>query len=308
MSRDEEKLIRQLSLLSFLLSKPRPFTAREIQESVEGYWGMSDDTFTRRFNGDRHDLAKAGIEIRVLTGSDAADAGEAQLYLLREEDFRLPETGFTPEELTALSMALAALDGRFAYARPLRLALTAICHGRQDESSEQFGLLPIALAPDEDARKAGKQLARLEHAVARSRTVCFTYPGADPGDPPLERTVDPYSLFFMQGHWYVVGRDHLRDAVRTFRVTRIAGAVRLLTEKSRDFHVPEDYDPAAYGSPPPPPPGAGGGPRPPLTTPATASRCRTPTPGYFCPGSWGWEAAGSCCGPPSFAPGWWRDC
>jgi proteasome accessory factor C len=251
MSRDEEKLIRQLSLLSFLLSKPRPFTAREIQESVEGYWGMSDDTFTRRFNGDRHDLAKAGIEIRVLAGSDAADAGETQLYLLREEDFRLPEVDLTPEELTALSMALAALDGRFAYARPLRLALTAICHGRQDELAEQFGLLPVALAPDEDARKAGKQLARLEDAVARGRTVCFSYPGAEPASPPLDRTVDPYSLFFMTGHWYVVGRDHLRDAVRTFRVTRIIGQVRYLTEKARDFYVPADYDPAAYRARPP---------------------------------------------------------
>jgi proteasome accessory factor BC len=251
MGRDEEKLIRQLSLLSFLLSSPRPFTAREIQESVEGYWGMSAETFTRRFLGDRTDLEKAGIEIRVLTGSDAADAGEAQLFLLRQEDFRLPEADFTPEELTALSMALAALDGRFAYARPLRLALTAICHGRQDELVEQFGLLPVALAPDEDARKAGKQLARLEDAVARSRTVTFAYPAADPGVPTLERTVDPYSLFFIQGHWYVVGRDHLRDAIRTFRVTRIAGQVRFLTEKNRDFYVPSDYDPAAYRARPP---------------------------------------------------------
>ena len=250
MGRDEEKLIRQLSLLSFLLSSPRPFTAREIQEAVEGYWGMRDETFTRRFLGDRTDLEKAGIEIRVLTGSDAADAGEAQLFLLRQEDFRLPEADFSPEELTALSMALAALDGRFAYARPLRLALTAICHGRQDELVEQFGLLPVALAPDEDARKAGKQLARLEDAVARSRTVTFAYPAAD-GTPTLERTVDPYSLFFIQGHWYVVGRDHLRDAIRTFRVTRIAGQVRLLTEKNRDFYVPSDYDPAAYRARPP---------------------------------------------------------
>ena len=251
MGRDEEKLIRQLSVLSFLLSSPRPFTAREIQESVEGYWGMSDETFTRRFLGDRTDLEKAGIEIRVLTGSDAADAGEAQLFILRQEDFRLAEAGFTPEELTALSMALAALDGRFAYARPLRLALTAICHGRQDELMEQFGLLPVALAPDEDARKAGKQLARLEDAVARCRTVSFAYPAADPGAPTLERTVDPYSLFFIQGHWYVVGRDHLRDAIRTFRVTRIAGQVRFLTEKNRDFYVPSGYDPAAYRARPP---------------------------------------------------------
>lgn len=251
MSRDDNKLIRQLSLLSFLLSKKRPFTAREIQESVEGYADMSDDTFTRRFNGDRADLAKIGIEIRVLTGSDAAGAAEAQLYLLKEEDFRLPEVDLTPAELTALSMALAALDGRFAYARPLRLALTAICHGRQDELAGQFDLLPVALAPDEDARKAGKQLARLEDAVARGRSVRFFYPGVDPDSPLMERTVDPYSLFFIQGHWYVVGRDRLREAVRTFRVTRIAGTVSFVTEKNRDFYVPADYDPAAYRARPP---------------------------------------------------------
>ena len=91
----------------------------------------------------------------------------------------------------------------------MRLALTAICHGRHDGSEERFDLLPVALAPDEDARKAGKQLARLEDAVARGRTVCFSYPGSDPIGLPMERTVDPYSLFFIQGHWYVVGRDHL---------------------------------------------------------------------------------------------------
>ncbi len=251
MSRDKEKLIRQLSLLSFLLSKPRPFTAQEIQESVEGYWGMTDDTFTRRFNGDRHDLGKVGIEIRVLTGSDAADVGEQQLYLLRQDDFRLPEIDLTPEELTALSMALAALDGRFAYARPLRLALTAICHGRQDALEEQFGLLPVALAPDEDARRAGKQLARLEDAVARGRTVTFSYPVSEQDASLMDRTLDPYNLFFIDGHWYVVGRDHLRDAIRTFRVTRINGPVKFVTEKNRDFNRPADYDPAAYGARPP---------------------------------------------------------
>ncbi len=109
----------------------------------------------------------------------------------------------------------------------------------------------MALAPDEDARKAGKQLARLEDAVARGRTVCFSYPSSDPVGLPMERTVDPYSLFLIQGHWYVVGHDHDRDAVRTFRVTRIAGPVKFLTEKSRDFYVPTDYDRTAYRARPP---------------------------------------------------------
>lgn len=249
MSRDEDKLIRQLSLLSFLLSRPRPFTAREVQESVEGYADMTDDTFARRFHGDRADLAKIGIEVGVLGSADTTEGDAAQLYYLRPADFRLPAVEFTPAEQKALYLALAVLDGRFAYARPLRLALISILHGRQDLLREELDQLPVAFAPDEDARLAGRQLSRLEDAVSRGKTVCFAYPGAE--DPPQDRTVDPYSLFLIQGHWYLVGRDHLRDALRTFRVGRIAGSVRFPTEKPRDFVVPQDYDPEQYRARPP---------------------------------------------------------
>lgn len=251
MSRDEDKLVRQLSLLSFLLSRPRPFTAREVQESVEGYAGMGDETFTRRFYADRADLAKAGIEIRVTDGPESFGPAETQSFVLAEEDFRLPHVDFTPAELQALTLALAALDGRFAYARPLRLALTAISHGQKDRLHDELDQLPIALAPDEDARQAGRQLAHLEDAAVKGRTVRFLYPSAQGSAAHAERTVDPYGLFLIQGHWYVVGRDHTRDAIRTFRITRIKGQVRYLTEKSRDFSVPSDYDPALYRARPP---------------------------------------------------------
>jgi predicted DNA-binding transcriptional regulator YafY len=249
MSRDEDKLIRQLSLLSFLLSRPRPFTAREIQESVEGYAEMSDETFTRRFFADRADLAKIGIEVRALSGTDPARADDAQLFVLSEGDFRLPPVEFTPAEARALVLALAALDGRFAYARPLRLALTAILHGRRDSFELELEHLPVALAPDEDAIVAGRQLSRLEDAVTRGKTVRFSYPAAD--GTTQERTLDPYSLFLIQGHWYVVGRDHGREAIRTFRLGRIRGPVKMRTERSRDFTVPADYSPEEYRARPP---------------------------------------------------------
>jgi predicted DNA-binding transcriptional regulator YafY len=244
MSRDEDKLIRQLSLLSFLLSRPRTFTAREVQESVEGYADMTDETFARRFHGDRADLAKVGIVVGVLASADSAEADPAQLYCLKPDDYRLPAVEFSPAEQKALSLALAALDGRFAYARPLRLALTAILRGRQDLMREELDQLPVVFAPDEDARMAGRQLSRLEDAVSRGKTVRFSYPGAE--GLPRDRTVDPYSLFLIQGHWYLVGRDHLRDARRTFRVGRIKGSVGFPTEKPRDFNVPADYDPEQY--------------------------------------------------------------
>jgi predicted DNA-binding transcriptional regulator YafY len=244
MSRDEDKLIRQLSLLSFLLSRPRPFTAREVQESVEGYADMTDETFARRFHGDRADLAKVGIEVGVLTSADSAEVDSAQLYCLGPNDYRLPAVEFSPAEQKALALALAALDGRFAYARPLRLALTAILRGRQDLMREELDQLPVVFAPDEDARMAGRQLSRLEDAVSRGKTVRFSYPGAE--GPPKDRTVDPYSLFLIQGHWYLVGRDHLRDALRTFRVGRIKGSVGFPSERPRDFTIPAGYDPEQY--------------------------------------------------------------
>jgi predicted DNA-binding transcriptional regulator YafY len=249
MGRDEDKLIRQLSLLSFLLSRRRPTTAREVQEAVEGYAEMSDDTFTRRFFSDRADLAKIGIEVRTLTGGATSDLNEAQLYYLSEEDFRLPVVTFTEPECRALAVALAALEGRFAYARPLRLALTAILGGRQDAMTSELEQLPVALAADEDAECAGQQLSRLEEAVTRGKTVRFLYPSGD--GAPFERTLDPYSLFLTQGHWYAIGRDQTRGAIRTFRVARIQGSVHFVSEKGRDFSIPTDYDPDRYRARPP---------------------------------------------------------
>jgi proteasome accessory factor BC len=53
MAKDTEKLIRQLSLISFLMAERRPVTALEIKQDVEGYSQMNDEAFARRFYADR---------------------------------------------------------------------------------------------------------------------------------------------------------------------------------------------------------------------------------------------------------------
>ena len=53
MSHDTDKLIRQLSLVAFLMAERRPLTARDIKSNVEGYSEMSDEAFARRFYSDR---------------------------------------------------------------------------------------------------------------------------------------------------------------------------------------------------------------------------------------------------------------
>ena len=47
MAKDTEKLIRQLSLISYLMAERRPVTATEIRRDVEGYSDMTEDAFAR---------------------------------------------------------------------------------------------------------------------------------------------------------------------------------------------------------------------------------------------------------------------
>src|SRR4029077_16299429 len=50
---------------------------------------------------------------------------------------------------------------------------------------------------------------------------------------------------------YVVGRDHGRDSIRTFKVLRIRKDIKFATRRERDFRLPKDFEAAAYRPPPP---------------------------------------------------------
>jgi proteasome accessory factor C len=128
MAKDTEKLIRQLSLISFLMAERRPVSALEIKQDVEGYSEMNDDAFARRFYADRAELDALGINLKVEKPPEGYF--EAELYTLPPENFYLPPIKFSDGELGALQTALSLLDGRFAYAEPLRLALQQLSWGR----------------------------------------------------------------------------------------------------------------------------------------------------------------------------------
>ena len=147
MAKDTEKLIRQLSLISYLMAERRPVTALEIRRDVEGYSGMNEDAFARRFYADRAELDSLGIQLTVDRPADGA--AEQENYSLRPENFHLPAIEFTDDELAALQFALSLLDGEFAYAEPLRLALQQITWGRPSplEAPDQIPAGPETFQP-----------------------------------------------------------------------------------------------------------------------------------------------------------------
>lgn len=244
MPRDDEKLLRQLSLVSFLLDRHRAVTAREIRQMTEGYASMTDQAFARRFYDDREDLRRSGIVVESIASDD-----DGEVYFLPEENYLLPDLSFTASETRALSVVLALLNGRFAYARPLRLALAGLTRGGTGLPAQDDDQMAVELAPDEEAQQWGDLLAQLDDAVVRGKTVVFPYCTAANVEGP--RTVDPYGLARISGHWYVVGRDHGHDAIRTFRFSRITGPVRFAGKKPHDFTPPPDFDPADYRARPP---------------------------------------------------------
>ena len=244
MAKDTEKLIRQLSLISYLMAERRPVTAPEIRRDVEGYSVMNEDAFARRFYADRSELEALGIVLSVEKPVDGQV--EQENYSLPPENFHLPPIEFTDQELAALRTALQLLDGEFAYAEPLRLALQQISWGRPSPLTRPSSARSRSASPAPPAATSVSQrLAKIETAIFRRKTIVFDYYTMERDDVGA-RKVDPYQLLFQGGQFYVVGRSHERDAIRVFRLSRIRGKVGYATKAEHDFQRPGDFDPRAY--------------------------------------------------------------
>ena len=247
MSHDTDKLIRQLSLVAFLMAERRPITARDVKSNVEGYSEMSDEAFARRFYSDRAELLALGVPLR----SQRDEFTGEELYILRSEQYFLPKLELENEELAALQTALYLLEGKFAYAEPLRLALQNLALGRPGfaEPPSDTALRVEVLDPDYSPEMPGR-LAKLEGAISKQRTVKFEYWSIS-RDEVAERTLNPYALLPDNGLWYVVGHDLDRKDLRTFRVSRIRGEIRFATRRERDFRIPADFDIEQFRGRPP---------------------------------------------------------
>ena len=164
MSHDTDKLIRQLSLVAFLMAERRPLTARDIKSNVEGYQEMSDEAFARRFYSDRAELVALGVPL----DSQRDEFTGEELYTLRSERYFLPELELDDEELAALQTCFYLLEGRFAYAEPLRLALQNLALGRRPARSPRRRREPPSAS--RCATRTTRRSCRAASASSRARS------------------------------------------------------------------------------------------------------------------------------------------
>jgi proteasome accessory factor C len=246
MAKDTEKLIRQLSLISYLMAERRPVTAPEIRRDVEGYSAMNEDAFARRFYADRSELEALGIALHVEKPIDGLV--DQETYSLPPENFHLPPIEFTDQELAALRTALHLLDREFAYAEPLRLALQQISWGRPSPlNAPEQHTVALGITGAAGGHELSHRLAKIETAIFRRKTIVFDYYTME-RDEVGTRRVDPYHLLYEGNQFYLLGYAHERRAIRVFRLSRIRGKVGYATKAEHDFQRPPDFDPRAYAN------------------------------------------------------------
>ena len=225
------RIERLINLIIALLETREPMTAQQIREEVAGYDQESHVAFRRAFERDKEALRNMGIPVEVRE-RDAFGA-EPEGYIIPKAQYYLPALDLEPDELAALKIAADAIlgSGEVASAGYMKLLV-------EGDGVPSGGPRVVWGA---DVAAEDPLLSPLYSAVLDHHSVRFRYRSAGSEEAEI-RTLDPYSLLNKRG-WYVVGRDHMRDEARSFKLSRIEGPIETLAE---GFEAPPGFDAAAH--------------------------------------------------------------
>ncbi|MFA9428725.1 helix-turn-helix transcriptional regulator [Egicoccus sp. AB-alg2] len=225
------KVERLVNLTVALLETRRPMTLNEIRQKT-GYYTQGDPESSRRmFERDKDELRRLGVPVETRDVFFGDEVG----YVVDRAQYELADVDLTAEEVAALSLAVQLTGTEGA-----QLALAKLAARAPDPAE-------LATSPTTRVTLAPDPVDAVADAVVRRTPLRFPYRTAD--GATAERTVDPYAIAQRRGAWYLVGRDHARDAVRAFRLDRFVGPARE-AGVAGGYTVPADFDPAAAVSGP----------------------------------------------------------
>ena len=156
-----------------------------------------------QFERDKETLRGSASRSRSRSIGDVGEIG----YRVHPDDYYLPELDLDAEERAALHVAVTAVSlGATQRGEGALMKLGGLERRRPP-------------TPHRRARRSRRRSRRCSRRSARRAVVTFTYRG----EPAHARAVGARRR--SAGHWYVVGHDRDRDAIRAFRVDRIDGDV-----------------------------------------------------------------------------------
>lgn len=191
------RVARLIATVVLLLNKGT-VTARELAQRFE--------VSTRTIYRDIDALASAGIPVYSTRGS----SGGISLM----EGYMMERTLVTDAESECLLFALKTLQSiQYPDAHKLLEKLASLVKGA-DVDWLEVGFAPWGRGAGEEVK-----FGSIRRALLEQRLLEFQYVGAD--GSRSQRTVEPMKLYFKGSCWYLWAWCRMREAFRTFRVTRI---------------------------------------------------------------------------------------
>ena len=211
-------------------------------ELLQARGRMDGPELARRLEVGERTVRRYAAMLKEMGVPVESERGRYGSYALRP-GFKLPPLMFTDEE--ALALAVGLLSAR-------RLGLSGAAPAVEGALAKLERVMPEGLrgrlqafeetvvpAISPSSLPAGETVVTVSEAVRGRRRVRMRY-RSEPSKE-TEREFDPYAVVRREGYWYAVGHDHLRGAMRLFRLDRVIGAEPLEAtfERPPGFDAPE---------------------------------------------------------------------
>ncbi len=208
-----------MNLVIALLSTRQFLSAERIRDSVAGYEeSASDEAFSRMFERDKNELRDLGIPLEI--GPVSRFSGQDG-YRINRDAYELPEIDLSSEEAAAVAVAVQLWESPELAAAAESALLKLRAAGIHVEPDAALATVPAVPARTRGSEAA---LGKLLAAIDAGRAVRFEHRNSHTA-PYRVRDVEPWGVVTHRGRWYLVGHDRARDAVRTFRLSRIGADV-----------------------------------------------------------------------------------
>jgi proteasome accessory factor B len=215
------KIERMMNLVIALLSTRNHITAERIRQTVLGYADCpTDEAFSRMFERDKNELRDLGIPLETGRVSNL-DATEG--YRIKRDAYALPEIALSADEAAAVAVAVQLWQSP-ELVTATQGALLKLRAAGVDVDAPDISVSIASSSALPGIRGSEAVLPNLLAAIDSGQAVQFQH-RASRVDPYTTRTIEPWAVVTDRGRWYLVGKDRDRDAVRTFRLSRIGAEV-----------------------------------------------------------------------------------